>query len=152
MWRLSGRNGVVLGAVLAAALLTMQLRSEGIRGYQFSDVLSILLFAVPTVLQRTRATVGRMPPRRDGDGLSAPDQGLAPAAPSRRAHVLETLLVRTVAVVIATGAYVVALVLVLAQAWVPALSALIVCAVALAAIPSGRDEMPVRPTSAPDGG
>ncbi len=147
MWRFAGRNAAPVGAVLAAVLLTMQLQWSGIRGYELSDVLSILLFAIPTVLQRAHPTLGHPPRRSDAAGagrpLATPDADAPPrqvtaAAAARRAHVLEPFLVHAVAVLIAVGAYVVALVLVVAQAWVPALSALIVCGLALAATPAGR--------------
>jgi hypothetical protein len=158
MWRFAGRNAMVVGATLAALLLFMQLRAEGVDGYQFADVLSILLFAVPTALQRVRPSGHRRPrPReRAADGASDPmDTPSEPDAPTRprtraeeRALVIERLAVYAVAVVIACGSYVLLVVLVLLQAWTPALSASLVFGIALAAI-SRHDATPQRPTAVP---
>ncbi len=145
MWRLAGRNAVVSGAVLAAVLLTMQLQTEGTRGYELSDLLSILLFAVPVVVRHARPIVVH-PRRHEAAGDSAPtalsDAGppiAARAMAAQRARGVEPLIVRAIAVLIAGGAYAVALVLVVAQAWVPALSALIACGIALAGASGGPD-------------
>lgn len=141
MYGLVGRNSVVVGATVAAVLLIVQLRTTGIHGYAPTDVLSILLIAVPMA---TRAV--RPPPRRrrrphppgivDGSG-----DEVARAQPARSrmdteaARAVEGMLVRGTAMVITVGAWLLAVVLVLLQAWAPAASALIVFVVAAAGIP-----------------
>lgn len=159
MWRLAGRNAVAVGAALAALLLTMQLRTEGVRGYEPADVLSILLFAVPTALQKLRPARdrrGRPRERAPDDATGAaprPDEAVAPVARTplnERALVIERLVVYGVTVVIAAGSYVLLVLLVLLQAWIPALSTMMVCGIALAGIPS-RDAAGRHATSTPDG-
>ncbi|MBW3604911.1 MAG: hypothetical protein KY460_08375 [Actinobacteria bacterium] len=173
MWRLAGRNAVVAGATLAAVLLTMQLRTTGIQGYEPADVLSILLVAVPTLLQRVRRSTDRPPhsPRDAAPGASGaavrpqepprsaqpPRQPLSdPPEPPRargtdeRMLIIERLVARGGAVLIAVGSYGLIIVLVLLQAWTPTLSALLVFGLAVAGA-TNDDRTSQRPTSASDG-
>lgn len=183
MWRLAGRNAVAVGAALAALLLTMQLRTEGVRGYEPADVLSILLFAVPTALQHFRSPADRRshrphPPRDATPGAagtaSEPPEPSRPGASQRSGHpepsqpsepsrrrvtnerlqLIERLVVQGVVVTIAVGSYGLIIVLVLLQAWIPTLSALMVCGIALAGAShrTGDVPAPLRPPGAGSGG
>jgi uncharacterized membrane protein YphA (DoxX/SURF4 family) len=157
MHGLLARQAAVIGAVAAGGLLLMQLRTEGIRGYGFPDILSILLVAVPIMVRGSR------PGRRSGgdeadapaatdtpdDDLDAPPAGARDDADAGTARLAERLLARWVAVLVAVCAWAGAVLLVLLQAWPPALAALIVMGVAASGIPSDRDDAPVAHTSGP---
>lgn len=157
IWRLAGRNAVVVGAALAAMLLVMQLRTEGVDGYELADVLSILIFAVPTALRRVRPPADRRtrpagPPDDDAADPSAtssePTVSPRPPTPAdERAELIERVVVYGVALVIAVASYALLVVLVLLQAWIPALSTAMVCGIAVAGLP-GRDPLADRSAAA----
>lgn len=155
MYGLVGRNAVLVGATAAAALLIMQLRTRGIDHYASADVLSILLIAVPVMTQATRPAAHR---RRagpssaaDGQPGRADDPRVALRPPSRpspadtEAGAVERLLARGVALIITVGVWLLAVVLVLLQAWAPAISALIVFGMAAAGVPAPVEDAPVAP-------
>ncbi|HEX6256601.1 MAG TPA: hypothetical protein VFZ70_12420 [Euzebyales bacterium] len=156
MHGLLARQTAVIGAVAAAGLLLMQLRTEGVRGYGVPDILSILLVAVPVMARRSSR-----PRRPHGAGADTPaganaSDGDAEERSATGADedtgarlIVERLLARWVAMLVAVGAWTGAVLLVLLQAWPPALSALIVMAIAASGIPADRDDMPVAHTSGP---
>lgn len=164
---------MVAGTTLAAVLLVMQLRTTGVQSYEPADVLSILLVAVPTLLQRVRRPTDRRPrsprdappgasgaatgPQEPSGSAQPPPQPLSgPGEPPRRRGtdertlVIERLVAQGVAVFIAVGSYGLIIVLVLLQAWIPALSASLVFGLAVAGL-TDDDPTPQHPTSAPDG-
>jgi hypothetical protein len=156
MYGLVGRNAVLVCATAAAALLIMQLRTSGIDNYAFGDVLSILLIAMPVMTRATRPAPHR---RRAGSWSAAggqrgrnDDPRVALRPPSRpspadtEAGVVEHMLARGVALVITFGVWLLAVVLVLLQAWAPAISALIVFGMAAAGVPAQVQDTPVAPT------
>lgn len=156
MHGLLGRQVAVIGAVAAAGLLLMQLRTESVRGYGVPDILSILLVAVPIMARRSRE------PRRPHDAGADTPAGAGASDDDMEARsatvsdedtgtrlIVERLLARWVAMLVAVGAWIGAVLLVLLQAWPPALSALIVMAVAASGMPADRDDLPVAHTSGP---
>jgi hypothetical protein len=161
MHGLLGRQATVIGALAAAGLLLMQLRTEGIRGYGFPDILSILLVAVPIMARGSRAPRPPRGPDVDADApvtadrSDAPDVGAPPVrggvdgAGPGDSRVVERLLARGVAVLVAVGAWTGAVLFVLLQAWPPALASMIVMVVAASGIPSDADDAPVAPTADP---
>jgi len=149
MYGLVGRNAVVVGAAVGAVLLIMQLRTTGIHNYAPADVLSILLIAVPMATRAVRPPPQR---RRRTDPPGTADGGgdeVARAQPERSrmdteaARAVERMLARAIAMVIIVGAWLLAVVLVLLQAWAPAVSALIVFAVAAVGIPEQDRDAPI---------
>lgn len=154
MYGLVGRNALVVGAAVAAVLLIVQLRTSGIDDYAPADILSILLIAVPTVTRAVRPPPRRRqvrpPPAQDTDG----EDTRPPPDPSRMdtgdAGAVERMLARGIAMVIAAGAWLLAVVLVLVQAWAPTVSALIVFGVAAAGVADRAEDAPV--TSSPGRG
>lgn len=159
MHGLLARNAMALSAVIAAGLLVVQLSAGGIVGYRASDVVSILLIAVPVAAHGLSAERRRRHniPRDDADddrrvGPSAPPAppfhpadgsdrtGVTGAISAEPAGVVERMLVRAVALVVAVGAWLGAVVFVLLQAWTPAVSALIVMGLAAAGLPSDRND------------
>jgi hypothetical protein len=150
MYRLVGRNAVVVGATVAAVLLTMQLRTSGVDSYAPADVLSILLIAVPVMTRAVRPQPRqRSGPPRDAEAgeLGRDDHPRPSPRPSRMdteaARTIERMLVRGVAFALMVGAWLLAAVLVLLQAWAPAVSALIVFGVAAAGVPAQVEDAPV---------
>lgn len=163
---------MVAGTTLAAVLLVMQLRTTNVHDYEPVDVLSILLVAVPTLLQRVRRPTDRRPRRPREAPPGAPGAATGAQEPSRSAPpprqplsgpakppqqrgiderrlVIERLVAQGVAVLIAIGSYGAIVVLVLLQAWIPALSASLVFVLAVVGA-IDDDRTPQRPTSAPD--
>lgn len=154
MYGLVGRNAVLVGAAVAAALLIVQLRTSGIDSYAPADVLSILLIAVPVMTHAARPAPHR---RRAGTSSAAgggpgrdDDPRVASQPPSRpsrldpeAARAVERMLARGVALTITVGAWLLAVVLVLLQAWAPAVSALIVFGVAATGVEAQAEEAPV---------
>lgn len=159
MYGLVGRNAMVVGAAVAVALLIMQLRTSGIDHYAPADVISILLIAVSVT---TRAVRPR-PHRRSGPphGAEAGEHGRddhpqPPSRPSRTdseaARAIERMLVRGIALALTVGAWLLAVVLVLLQAWAPAASALIVFGVAAAGVPAQVEDAPLASSPGNGGG
>jgi uncharacterized membrane protein YphA (DoxX/SURF4 family) len=157
MHGLLARQTAVIGSVAAAGLLIMQLRTEGVRGYGFPDILSILLVAVPImargsrVARRPRGVGADAPSTTDpaGDDMDAPPETDVADTDIGTPRLVERLLARWVAVLVAVSAWTGAVLLVLLQAWPPALAALIVMAVAVSGIPAERDDAPVARTPGP---
>lgn len=149
MYGLVGRNAGVVGATVAAVLLIVQLHTGGIDNYAPADVLSILLIAVPVATQALRPSPQRRRPAHrpgqvDGGGDEATRGRRAPSRiDTEVARAVERMLARGIAMVIALGAWLLAVVLVLLQAWAPAASALIVFGVAVAGIPVQDEDAPV---------
>lgn len=156
MYGLVGRNVVLVGATAAAALLIMQLRTSGIDHYASADVLSILLIAVPVMTRAMRPAAHRRragpssaadgQPGRDDDprvALRPPSQ--PSPADTEASGAVELLLARGVALIITVGVWLLAVVLVLLQAWAPAISALLVFGMAAAGVPAPVEDAPVAP-------
>lgn len=163
MQGLLARNAVALSAVVAAGVFVVQLGAGGIIGYRASDVVSLLLIAVPVAAhglsagrrrrrhkisrddadddRRVGPAVSPSPVARPADGGGG--SGVTGAISAEPAGVIERMVVRSVASLVAVGAWLAAAVLVLLQAWIPALSALIVMGLAAAGMPSDRNGAPV---------
>lgn len=151
MYGLVGRNAVVVGAAVTGVLLIMQLRTGGVDDYAPADVLSILLIAVPVLTRAMRPPPQRRtsgPPRGGPTGEHGRDDDPRPPSwPSsldtEAARAIERMLAHGIALVITVGAWLLAVVLVLLQAWAPAVSALIVFGVAAAGVPAQVEDAPV---------
>lgn len=140
MHTLSGRTTALIGAGVATLLLVMQLRSEGAAGYDMGDVLSIVVAVLPVLFHGARVHAPRRPPDRNGDddrdGPATPahDHPDAPPGEGGPGGVLQPLVSNAVGWLLAGVSWLLAVVLVVLQAWPAALSAAIIFVVAASAI------------------
>lgn len=132
---ISGRTTARIGAGVAMVLLYMQLRSEGADGYDMGDVLSILVAVLPVLFHGARVHTPRRSPRDVGtdDGeVTATDADAPPAA--AEVDGLQQLLSDGAAWLLAVVSWLLAVGLVVLQAWPAALSAMIIFLVAASSI------------------
>jgi hypothetical protein len=133
---ISGRTTARIGAGVAMVLLFMQLRSEGADGYDMGDVLSILVAVLPVLFHGARVQTPRGSPRdvgTDDDGeVTASDADAPPAA--AEVDGLQQLLSDGAAWLLTVVSWLLAVGLVVLQAWPAALSAMIIFLVAASSI------------------